>query len=71
MILKIKAFIYRLTGIYLAYREESEHLCSVEFEEGLDRIMNHPENNMSAYNATGLLIGMWQAKHGFTRRWRP
>ena len=55
-LLKLKAKIYQYTGIYLAQKEEDEYLRS---EEAVSLL----ENN----EYPGLVIGLWQAKHGFTR----
>lgn len=67
-ILKLKAIIYKYTGWYLADKEENEYLQSKEcwksilkFAKGKDKDFANPRN------AQSLLIGMWQAKHGFSR----
>ncbi len=56
MILKLKALIYRLTGIYLAEKEEKAFLKSSKVKGKLGR---------------SLVIGCWQAKHGFYRTYKP
>lgn len=66
MILKIKAFIYRLTGIYLAQKEEDAYLRSTEALEVLERYKKAPELcDMELETHKSLLIGLWQAEHGF------
>ena len=66
MILKLKAFIYRHTGIYLAHKEQLAYMESQEYYDELNRISRR--NMLRLYVASGILIGSWQAKHGFTRR---
>lgn len=68
MILKIKAKIYQLTGIYLAEKEEMIYKNSPQFKVEADNILNYPEQDMSLQEIEGILIGSWQAKHGFHRR---
>lgn len=65
--LKIKAAIYRYTGIYLANSEELEYINSIEFWKDYKRVITHPENDLGPRGAFGLLIGSWQAEHGFCR----
>lgn len=71
MTLKLKAKIYRYTGIYLAHKEENAYLDSIEFWESFQRMIAHPKHDMCLRNTAGLLIGIWQADHGFTRPYRP
>jgi hypothetical protein len=59
MILKIKAFIYRFCNIfglcvYLARKEEDAFMKTQEIDSEL------PE---------GCIIGLWQARNGFTTVW--
>ena len=70
MILKIKAFIYKLTGIYLAHKEQCKYMESKEFWESFAKVKASPFNEISNYTASGILIGSWQAKHGFARKMR-
>lgn len=70
MILKLKAFIYQKTGIYLAHKEELEYITSKEFWKSFIKIVGHKKNDMSPRNAQGLLIGLWQAKNGFVRAYK-
>lgn len=73
MLLKLKAWIYRRTGIYLAHKEELEYITSKVFWKSFRRIIGHKKNDLGAETVQGLLIGMWQTKHGFYRtmkRWR-
>jgi hypothetical protein len=67
MLLKIKAIIYKYTGIFLAHKEENEFMQSKEFWKNFNKIINHAENDMSATEVQGLLIGSWQFQHGFYR----
>ena len=70
MILKIKAWIYRRTGIYLAYREELEFITSKRSWKVI--IALSKTGDMTLRDAQGLMIGMWQSQHGFYRsfhRW--
>lgn len=72
MILKLKAIIYRHTGIYLAHKEQLDYMESREFwiafYEMLDTVAK--EDDLTLRDVQGLLIGMWQAKHGFYRKFK-
>src|SRR5580698_7258270 len=63
--LKLKAIIYKYTGLFLAYKEEHEYVQSKEFWKSFIKVST--SNDMDLRNTQGLLIGMWQAKHGFGR----
>lgn len=65
--LKVKSLIYRYTGFYLANKEESDYLKSKECWSEISRIVSSEENDMSPRSIQGLLVGMWQCKHGFAR----
>lgn len=65
--LQLKSYIYKYTGWYLAHEEENDYLQSKEFWKELKKILANPENDMSPRNASGLLLGLWQADHGFGR----
>lgn len=68
--LKIKAKIYYYTGIYLAHKEENDYLQSKEFWKGMAKLMSGNDKDFqNPRNAQGLLIGLWQAKHGLCRPW--
>jgi hypothetical protein len=59
VILKIKAFIYRLSSvfglrIYLAEKEENGYINSIEIHSNIQE---------------SVARGMWQAQHGFTTVW--
>lgn len=69
MILKLKAFIYRLTGFYFARNDEIRYLESDEFLNEFKRMNNHPSNTFDAHAIRGILIGSWQAKHGFYKKY--
>lgn len=69
-VLKIKAKIYRYAGIYLAHKEENDYLGSKEFWDKFCALLTHPENDLSMRGAQGLLIGIWQADHGFARPYK-
>jgi hypothetical protein len=67
-LIKVKAKIYYYTGIYLAYKEESEYLQSKEFWKSMEKLLKSKDADFKKpVNAQGLLIGLWQAKHGFYR----
>mgnify|MGYP000899084758 CR=1 FL=1 len=67
MILKLKAFIYRKTGIYLAQKEENQYANSSEYMEAMISMVSHEENDLSIESIHSILIGSWQAKYGFYR----
>lgn len=67
MKLKIKAFIYRYTGIYLAYKEELQYITSKEAWAEYKRMSKRKKLDLKERNLQGLLIGLWQAEHGFSR----
>lgn len=69
-VLKLKAKIYQWTGIYLAHLEENEYLQSKEFWKSFIKIIKNKKNDMSPSLVQGLLIGLWQSKHGFYREWK-
>lgn len=69
MILKLKAFIYQRTGLYLANKEELDYIISKEFWKAFTRIITKKKNDMRPEDVQGLLIGMWQVKHGLYRPW--
>lgn len=65
-ILKLKAFIYKLTGIYLADKEEATYINSAEFSKAVTKYLAaDPEENIEFIRS--LLIGEWQIEHGFYR----
>jgi hypothetical protein len=61
-ILKIKAKLYQWTGIYLADSEELDYIKSKEFWRAFKKI-----KRLNDRDKQGLLIGLWQYKHGFYR----
>lgn len=65
--LKLKSLIYKKTGIYLADKEELEYIKSKEFWKIFLKMAKNPKNDMGFRDIQGLLIGMWQANHGFCR----
>lgn len=67
MILKLKALLYRHTGIYLANREELEYLKSEEFWKEFRKICVRKTNDLTLADIQGLLLGLWQAENGFYR----
>lgn len=67
MFIKIKAFIYKKTGIYLAQKEELDYLKSKEFWKSFMKIASHKKNDLAPRDIQGILIGLWQVKHGFYR----
>lgn len=66
-LLKIKSFIYRHTGIFLAHGEELEYLQSDEYWYHMKKMSKSKDDEMTPRNIQGLLIGLWQCKHGFYR----
>jgi hypothetical protein len=67
MNIKLKAKLYQVFGIYLASKEELEYIKSKEFWKSFRKILGSKKNDMSPQDIQGLLIGCWQAKHGFYR----
>jgi hypothetical protein len=65
-ILKIKAAIYRYTGIYFAHKEEIEYLTSKKFWNRYSKLAKS-NKDLNSQTVQGILIGMWQVKHGFYR----
>lgn len=65
-LLKLKAKIYRYTGLYLADKEKNDYIESEYFCKELTRAFI-ASNDMSLYTTFSLLIGMWECNHGFTR----
>lgn len=65
--IKLKAIIYKYTGLYLAHREELEYITSDECWKFLTKIAKNKKNDMTAKTAQGLSIGLWQADNGFAR----
>ena len=65
--LKIKAIIYRYLGVFLAEKEEAEYIKSKDFWKEFDKISSHPENDIPSIGIQRILIGSWQANHGFYR----
>ncbi len=67
MNLKTKGLIYRLSGVYLAKKEESEYIASKKAQDYIAYISGIPENELTVEDATGLVIGLWQAEGKFHR----
>lgn len=65
-LLKIKAAIYRYTGIDLTAPEKLKYIKSVEFSHNLVK-MKRADKSMSVKNIIGLLIGGWEAENGIYR----
>lgn len=70
MILRIKVFIYQRTGIYLAHMEELRYIKSESFWKQFWEIEDSENNDLSARDIQGLLIGSWQCGNGFYRAFR-
>lgn len=66
MNIKIKAIIYKYTGIYLAKKERDNYIYTNEFWESFGELYNMHED-MSTETTYGLIIGMWKSNNGFTR----
>lgn len=69
MLLKIKAFIYQKTGIYLAKKEEDEHINSIEISLEIARILAL-EDDLNEETVRSIMIGTWQCKNGFYREFK-
>lgn len=70
-LLKVKAWFYRLTGIYLAHREENEYTESEEFWEAFRDLLKEDNHNRLGVQAIyGILVGRWQSVNGFVRPFR-
>ena len=65
MSLRLKSFIYKYTGLYLATQEELEYLTSKKFWDDFFRHYNHPDNDMRPEDIQGLLIGAWQCDRDY------
>lgn len=70
--LKLKAFIYQTTGIFLASREQLDYVDSDEFwaffQKELQEQMWQEEHRFYGPRFIyGILVGSWQMKHGFVR----
>lgn len=69
ILLKIKSFIYNLTGIYLAHREENDYCDSEAYwKQYNETVAVYSDDPLSPRALHGLLVGHWQAKHGFCLR---
>jgi hypothetical protein len=65
--MKLKAWIYQKTGIYLTHKEQLEYITSKVFWKQFMRIARRKDNDRTPIQIQGLLIGLWQCKHGFYR----
>lgn len=65
MKLKTKSLIYRYTGIYLANQEELDYIESPEYWKRFRKIVLSKSNDMHMTEVHSLLVGCWQADHGF------
>jgi hypothetical protein len=63
-VLSVKAWFYRVTGIFLAYKEMYEFIDSERYWAEWQSAYSP---NTSLRDIHGLIIGSWQAKHGFAR----
>jgi hypothetical protein len=68
--LKIKAFIYRLSAvfgrrIYLAEKEEGDYFKNALFANLVLGMIDEKKKEVHR-SIIGAYIGMWHAKHGFT-----
>lgn len=67
-ILKLKAFFYRYTGVYLAQKEQHIHQLSKKYWDEFYNITAQQQSfMMSDDEVHGMLIGLWQAHNGFYR----
>lgn len=66
--LKLKAAIYRKTGIYLAKSEELDYLKSEKFWLDFCDIVKHEEDGTKLQDIQSSMIGLWRCVHGFIRR---
>lgn len=67
MILRIKSFVYRHTGFFLAHKELLDYIKSHAYWQAHNRILRNPKNNLDSRIIQSILIGMWQVDHGFYR----
>jgi hypothetical protein len=67
MTLKLKAVIYRWTGIFLAKREEAEYLQRSDTQAKILEWSADLKMDMSYEDAVGLAKGLWHMRHGFHR----
>lgn len=64
-----KAKLYRYTGWYTAKKEEAEYMQTLGAQRDVERIFARAEDwdIDSRSQAEGIVLGSWQADHGFTR----
>ena len=68
--LKVWAWIYRVTGWYSPWARVAEYkFIKTRYEKCLEYFAD-PENDMHFEDIIGLEIGMWQAKHKFYRKFK-
>lgn len=73
-LVKIKSLIYRFTGIYLATKEEHEHITSQAVLDKVEKQLREQtgdDDPLTLYELIGIEQGMWNIEHGFTRVWVP
>jgi len=66
--IKVWAFIYRLTGWYCPLAKLAEYRYIKTQWRSIQKSYHKPDNDMSFEDHVGLKIGMWQAHHGFYRK---
>ena len=68
-LLRLKSFVYRLTGIFLASKEQLEYIESDQYWESFNSLLRQEGTQHEYYPQFihGILVGTWQADHGFTR----
>jgi hypothetical protein len=70
LILKLKAIIYKYSGLYLAYKEQSRYVDTEGYWQDFERLTK-TKPRMSCENAHDLLIGLWQSHHRLVRPYYP
>lgn len=68
--LKFKSVVYRYTGVFLAYKEQCDYVESEEFWDEFKKFTEANQDDECISDprvASGILIGCWQAEHGFCR----
>lgn len=65
MLLKLKAIIYRYTGIFLAHKEEQAYLNSFAFKKDVKKYREMFGEDKDI--AEDIAAGTWHADHGFYR----
>lgn len=65
--MKIKAWIYQKTGLYFAHKEELAYIHSEDYWAKFADIGAELSDELTLRDIHGVVVGLWQAKHGFYR----